>query len=199
MSKFRRRLMMRIQSSKLPADGVYIQSIDGKFYTSDEWTLPNEQANGVAVIDSRHPEGGFVVSIKDSDNTLQWGTVGKVIINVENNSGYQGLKNTEQIIIQDSPACEAAIYCKNFRFPNGKTGYLGASYEFNLVRGTSINSLINDCLSKLNGDTISLTESTKYWTSTQFTHVSPGSYALTERNSYTLKSEKYYVRPFTCL
>lgn len=139
MSEFRRRLMMQMmQSNKLPTDGVYIQSIDGKFYTSDEWILPNEQANGVAVIDSRHPEGGFIVN-KGTRYIKKWSNSNILIENILTSTkestvikDYIGKSNTEQIIAQDSTA-EAAIFCNNFTFPNGQKGYLGAAGEWQIA------------------------------------------------------------------
>lgn len=51
------------EGPQIPTEnGVYIQDIDGNFWTSKEWNQDNSRANGVAVVDSRHPEGGFVIA-----------------------------------------------------------------------------------------------------------------------------------------
>lgn len=111
---------------QIPSEnGVYIQSIDGKFYTYDEWNLPNEQANGVAVIDNRHPDNGFVIA-KTEDENKKYGKENLAIQGMEllNNedeaiTDFKGYYNTNQIVTYDAEG-EAAKYCKDYVFPNGK-------------------------------------------------------------------------------
>ena len=172
MSGFRRRLMMmQGGGGQIPSeDGVYIQSIDGKFYTYDEWNLPNEQANGVAVISSEHPDGGFVIAKVDSGGAKSWGSSNKTISGIITTTSsstakkdYAGDSNTTQIISQDGSNSQAASYCRGYTFPNGMNGYLGSLGEWDIAYKNKAS--ITRCMSKIGGKTFY--ESNYHWSSTQ--------------------------------
>lgn len=209
MSEFRRRLMMQRMLSGgggiLPeeaTDGVYIQDVRGFLFTVEEWTKPNSQANGVAVIDARHPQGGFIIAKDDDDVLKVWGTYNKLLSNILTTDDYNiaktdylGKQNTEQIIAQDRPTCEAAIYCNSFTFPNGNKGYLGAAGEWGIAYKNKQN--IDICLSKIMGKAF---YTDYYWTSTQYNSIS--AYMVLWDYDYIGgegKADKRYVRPFTTL
>ena len=182
MSSFRRRLMMaQGGGSNIPSDdGVYIQSIDGQFYTLNEWNRLNNQANGVAIINKLHPNRGFVISKDGCIKDKSWGTPGKkingVIMTNDLNSAkrdYSGFNNTNNIISQEGLVAQAAYYCSNYTFPNGKKGYLGSLGEFVMAYSSYDNKvIINRCMQKIGGNILEIA----YYTSTQFSEYN--SYAL---------------------
>lgn len=183
--------------------GIYIQSIDGKFYSYDEWSLPNEQANGVAVISNSHPDGGFVIAKEESLQIKTWGNLNKTISDIVTTiylnpakADYAGNSNTDQIIAQDGEASEAANYCRSYTFLNGKKGYLGSCGEWTEVRDNK--SEIDACMSLIGG--VPLETDDYYWTSTQYSLNNAWTWDLSDyypRND--AKSNKNYVRAFGSL
>lgn len=202
MSLFRRRLMMAQGGGGIPSeDGVYIQSIDGKFYTYDEWNLPNEQANGVAVISSEHPDGGFVIAKTESVRKT-WGmtsiSVSGIVTTNDINTAKEDLKgfhNTYSIISQDSYA-NAAIYCNEYVFPNGNAGYLPSAGELVIAYKSKVK--IENCLLKIGS--ISIKADDGYWSSTQVSLDSAWIFDFNNSNlEQTIKYFNRYCIPFTTL
>lgn len=138
---------------------IYIQHIDGTLYSTDEWTaggFANDQANGVALVSALT---SFVIAKADVSSSIKWGGYGKTITDIVTTTNsataildYDGAGNTKKIIEQLSgytdsqniigaPAAEA---CAAYIFPNGKTGYLPALGEWQLMwsNQTTINSAI---------------------------------------------------------
>lgn len=130
-------------------NGVYIQDIDGNLFTESEWTAggyANENANGVAVISD---ETSFVIAKDNAATKIAWGSLEHLITDIVTTTeeaiailDFDGEGNTEKIITQlagvtdsngitGAPAAEAA---RNFIFPNGKSGYLPAAGQWNLVK-----------------------------------------------------------------
>lgn len=121
-------------------NGVYIQHIDGKLYTTEKWSAKgfvNEDANGVAVIAD---ECKFVIAKSSAYNSSQqWASNnGLLIENVTTTASvvtakqdYLGLANTNAII--SSATRGAAYYCSNYSFPNGARGYLASLGEWSVA------------------------------------------------------------------
>lgn len=120
---------------------IYIQHIDGTLYTTDEWTTggyANNQANGVALVCA---SSSFVMATVQFRN-LQFCDTG--VITEANPLGildFDGEGNTAEIYakangytgsngITGAPAIEA---CMNYKFPNGKAGYLMSYGQCNLI------------------------------------------------------------------
>ena len=204
MSSFRRRLMMaQEEGSNIPSDdGVYIQSIDGKFYTLNEWNRPNNEANGIAVISKSHPNGGFVIAKDDNiGERKRYGgrqTIDNITTTTNPNiakTDYQGYENTEQIIAQDGNA-EAAIYCKNYTFINGKKGYLGSCGEWQMAYNNK--SAINRCLYAIGGQAIIYYN--YHWNSTQYSSSSSWAMRWDDNDLIHINKEMLnYVRAFSTL
>jgi hypothetical protein len=121
-----------------PTGGVSIQHIDGKLYSTDEWTangFSKNEANGIAIIDAA---ARFVVAKQYIDINKYWSNDDSIIEGVliaENESDakkdYAGKANTD-IIIQS--ATSGAVYeCANYTFPNGQKGYLPSLGEWAIV------------------------------------------------------------------
>lgn len=208
MNDFRRRLLMafRKKKSDIPKDGVYIQDIDGAFWTYEEWNQDNSRANGVAVVDSRHPQGGFVIAKEYSKGIYgKWGKLINNVTTIESDKSvaktdYLGKSNTEQIISQDSTA-EAAIYCDSFTFPNGQKGYLGAAGEWWLACENKAE--IDICLNRIEAMPMIATGEEEYfflWCSTQGSLYNGWMmWWYNEEISIYEKGVDLYIRPFTTL
>lgn len=119
-------------------NGVYIQHIDGKLYTTEEWTanaFANDDANGVAVIAK---ECKFVMSLSVGASGQSWYPVSEVVDGVlvtddveEALTDFNGRENTEKILAVTKYG--AAVKANAFTFKNGAKGYLGAAGEWQKV------------------------------------------------------------------
>lgn len=160
-------------------NGVYIQDTEGKLWTESAWD-GLKTPNGIAVVTS---ECQFVMALKDTSNsTLYWGGNGVKIEGISSpntasdaNADYNGASNTDIIIkslngVTDSysTGAPAAESCRNFIFPNGQKGYLGACGEW---RAIYVNlSAVTSALSKCDGEALEAdyssstqSSSTQYW------------------------------------
>lgn len=185
-------------------DGVYILGIDNKLYTLNRWNQTSNNAVGVAVINSSHPNKGFVISKDDGGLNGTWGNSDKLINNILTTddvnvakTDFFGLSNTDQIISQDG-TISAVTYCKNYVFPNEKSGYLPALGELVILYNNI--SEIKNCLSKIGGRYFDGTYS--YWSSTQIS--SKLVWTLKLSNGEVFKTPKTnpsvtHVRAFTTL
>ena len=192
---------------------VYVQHIDGTLYTSDEWTsngYANDQANGVALLSA---STSFIVAKEDaSSNSLKWGGSDYVVNNIVTTTinsdallDFDGEGNTNKIIEQLSghtdifgvvgaPAAEA---CKNYIFPNGKLGYLGALGQLNFL-GLNLTK-VNSILSLIGGEQFISTNAPYYWSSTQYDSRYSWARRLDSSEHYWGKNSTEFVRAFTSL
>lgn len=184
-------------------EGVYVQHIDGKLYTTNKWTLggfSNDKANGVAVIDK---VASFVISKDDISDSMAWSSsISTIISGVFTTddpdiakTDYAGKANTE--IIAKTVTGKAADSCINYEFPNGQKGYLPALGEWALAYQYK-NDIIAT-IELIGGTALSLNSATYHsstqkdaamawrlnWTTGEFTSI---------RKNYT-----GCVRPFTTL
>lgn len=186
-------------------EGVYIQHIDGKRYTTNEWTLggfSNDKANGVAVVTS---ECAFVIAKNDVSSSTDWASdtstlIDGVITAVDGDAAkadFSGAENTALITSLDTS--QAAYLCANFTFPNGKKGYLPALGE--LWAANNHKTEINAALSLIGGAAFAgNSTSIRFWTSTQYDANNAWAvvWANGSVNKYK-KTESYRVRSFTTL
>lgn len=165
----------------------------------------NEKANGVAVV--RPISSSFVIA-KANGPYLAWGGYSTTITDIVTSTSLStavldndGAGNTSKIIEQlagvtDSKGvtgAPAAEYCKNYTFPNGKTGYLGALGEWQAVYNNK--TKVNSAMSLIGGT--SFNTSSYYWSSTQY--FSYYSWLLYLYSGYSYcddKSYTYCVRAF---
>ena len=117
-----------------PVKGVFIQHIDGKLYTTSQWTsegFSNDLANGVAVCNG---EVAFVMA-KKVYSAIEWSSDTTTLIDGVTTTedkdvakaDFAGKENTKAILKTDTS--EAAYRCANYVFPNGQKGYLPALGE----------------------------------------------------------------------
>ena len=133
-------------------NGAYIQDVDGNLYTESEWDTM-KVANGIAVVTD---ECSFVIALEYAREDVKFSTYGDDIsltispYTEEAVLDFNGLGNTNNIISTSYDANNAAQYCRDYIFPNGQSGYLGAAGEWNAV----MNSLdeIEELLSVIGGE-----------------------------------------------
>lgn len=202
MSEFRRRLIYQTTNKEIPGgipvdnapDGYYIYA-DNKLFTYNEWNKNNnDKVIGLAVINSTHPKGGFIIATKTHELKLVWSNNNIFINNLVETDGQN---NTLEIIKQDSGA-EAAIFCNNYIFPNGQTGYLPSIEEFEMINKKT--DFLN-CITAVNASILA----SNHWTSTQYnTNIAavilfvptPGGGGSSPER---YKNEQNYVLPFAPL
>ena len=134
-------------------EGVYIEDIDGNLYTPNEWD-PTRVPNGIAIFDKTR----FVVSLDVIvyGPMVQYGGYGMLVGSSPETdltlarSRYDGYNSTKILINKfGTGESTAAGYCYNYRFPNGKRGYLGSLGEYYLV-GKYAEQICNICWDVLN-------------------------------------------------
>ena len=143
-------------------NGVYIQDVDGNLYTESEWDTM-KVANGIAVVTD---ECSFVVALEYARNDVQWSEYGNArsltkATRTEAALDFNGLGNTNNMISTASSTNNAAQYCRDYIFPNGQTGYLGAVGEWNAV--AQFSDKIEELISIIGGESIE----GYIWTSTE--------------------------------
>lgn len=201
----------------MPA-GVYIQHINGKLYTTADWSAAGyakEDANGVAFVDAR---ASFVVAKEDAiyksgpDVGAQWSTEGVFIEGVsaaEANYGtWEGCFNGQQDtqILVESGLSPAADACAAYTFPNGTKGYLPSIGEWQVYVDNE--SAAQEALTLIGGKNfvISPYSACCYWSSTQKSTKNPSwawEYSSRQgiQSSYktTVNEHNGYVRAFGAL
>lgn len=156
----------------LPSNGVYILGTDNKLYTKDQWSQPNENAVGVAIIDSRHPNKGFVIVLSDYYSDIKWSQGGTVVSGIVTTTSedtakkdYNGESNSSQIINRLGNDT-AANGCRAYSYIGSKRGYLGSLGEWQMAYENKTE--VDACLFKIGASGIKTGLEDKYWSSTQY-------------------------------
>ena len=167
MSTQRRRVL---EGSKLviPADGVYIEGLDRKAYTVDEWQS-GDAANSIIVASG---DAKFRIALTQAPSDMQIGLdkgdypedyMTGTTSSATALSDYDGAGNTANILRMQPSTDYAAGYCDAFVFPDGKTkGFLPSLGQLNLANQNA--SDVNAALNKCGGTVMSL----HHWSSTFF-------------------------------
>lgn len=157
----------------IPANGVYVYDIDGRFITSEFWKSENNsKAVGIALITDRIKA---IIALHNAGNgkKVVWGPNGFVngvtCSNVNSNAipgnaiiDYNGENNTLLLKNNLNPGENTALsIASSYIFPNGKNGYLPALGELKEVFDNL--NVINELIVKVGGERI---EKTWYWSST---------------------------------
>ena len=169
--------------------GVGIMTVNGKFYLdSASWiNAGSPTANGVAVSDGTHrfciakDKIKHVCSTNSYSDAEYWGGYGIQVSGVTTvddldvaRNDFNGVANTDAIVanVCAPDGCftktpwSAAGLCRQFIFPDGASGYLGACGEWGLVQNSR--SKINTLLSAIGGSKIETSSHPYYWSSTQW-------------------------------
>lgn len=145
--------------------GVAIMDINGKFYqTASEWNAAGSPtANGIAISNGTHRfciGKTIVTKVNEAgsySDTDYWGAFNKTVIGTSSMSealtDFNGVANTNAIVANVKSSDEyftkspysAAGLCRQYTFPNGAKGYLGAAGEWKLVQDnfSKISSLMS--------------------------------------------------------
>lgn len=143
--------------------GVFIQDINGRLYQINKWDS-TKTANGVAI---QTDNASFVLALTDaSPSYCTWGTRSNIagVNNSDSKATVKTYFNGEietDSIIANAASSIAASYCKNYIFPNGQQGYMGAGGEW-----WTVLSYKNDIITAMEacGGT---TPSKDYWCTTE--------------------------------
>ena len=183
-------------------NGVYVQHIDRKLYTEEEWTaagFANDAANGIAVVTDN---ARFVIA-KNDLGTMAWSSNTSTAVNgimltedeTTAKTDFAGYNNTQLMLATDTSG--AGYSCANFTFPNGDKGYLPALGELNEAYANK--SKIESLMTKIGGT--KLTSGVYYRSSTQ--RDSSKAWILGWNSGSSTSSDKdatyNYVRAFTSL
>ncbi len=160
-------------SDAIYSNGVYIQDINGKLWTEEKWD-GSVTPNGIAVIAG---VCRFVIALNDTFTSgKRWGGNNILIEGIYTaatasmaSKDYNGKEQTDIIIsslegvydgyVTGAPALKS---CKDFVFPDGSSGYMGAAGEWDIAM--SYNESIDSALLKCSG---SSPLNRVYYTSTQ--------------------------------
>ncbi len=149
--------------------GVFIIDTNDNLINKDSWSPTMQETTvGVALI----TEKVAIVISTGLHTNLCWSKTNQLVGGVTTTTDstvaatdYKGKANTEAIVKALGQNAQAAYYCSNYTFKNGKKGYLmaaGESYEI-FVNMQEISELLD----YINTDTINLRYGNKVWTSTQ--------------------------------
>lgn len=195
----------------LPAsapNGVYILSTDGFVYKRSAWnTANNNKAVGVAV---KTTNCAFVIA-PDEQVSIQWGGYGTLINGCTTTSkadiaktDYKGVQNTDAIIAQLGTSEQyAANYCRNYKFKNGKVGYLPALGE--LFEISPNKSEVDACMSLIGGKALhEMPANNRWkWSSTQSNKAVAWVWEYADDNSFAFDKDSgstlFCARPFAKL
>lgn len=210
--------------SVLDTYGVAIMDVRGRFYKdAASWQYAGSpDVNGVAVSDGTHRfciAKDIVSNVCNSDyhglDAEYWGAYQKNVSGVATITDstvaitdFNGVGNTdaivENVIRTDGYFTKypwsAAGLCKQFIFPNGATGYLGACGEWYLVN--NVRSTVNSLLEAIGGTKLQFTNVLAdygyYWTSTQYNAANVWAWNFTQNKcgAYGKQSQTFRVRAF---
>lgn len=137
--------------------GVYIQHVDGGFYTKDEWSsgnYGNSKANGIALLSDSF--SSFVVSLNRL-SSQKWSSNKVFIDGIRYSanviSDFNGEQSTNEIVRNYPEQQSAAKLCTEYIFPNGKHGYLPAGGELYALYNNK--GLIQELMTAVGGADIS--------------------------------------------
>ena len=151
----------------IPTDGVYIEGINGKFYTVDNWKGGNA-ANSVIVASG---DVKFRIALTQPSNKAIGNShtdpleycMTAISDETAAKADYNGSGNTANIMKLQSSTAYAAGYCNNFIFPDGKTkGFLPSLGQLYLAYQNK--AFVDAALAACGGT--AMNTSNYYWSST---------------------------------
>ena len=149
--------------------GIYIYDTDGNFTKANKWnTVNNGKAVGVSVCTENSQ---FIIGDNYGRYIFKdiYGAPSGVVTTTNVTTAkkdYAGKSNTDKIIAEFGKDAEAATFCRNCTFKNGKTGYLWSLGE--MVDAMNNKQEIDAAIEKIGGTSLSETNDSSYWTSTLY-------------------------------
>ena len=148
--------------------GVFFIDTNDNLIDRDSWDYNINTVVGVALI----TEKVAIVIPAGSKYPLKWSTNTQFVEGVTTVTNYldaiadfNGKANTEAIVKTLGAEAEAAYYCSNYTFKNGRKGYLMSAGEANEMC-LNISELSN-MLNSIDSSSTNFETGNKYWTSTQ--------------------------------
>lgn len=159
-----------IDDEGLPMAGAYIETIDGRLFTANEWKdcgMDNKEANCVTVINGVKSvrvalqEGGKLNIHSSHDGKLEKYMSGMIDVDDAEND-FNGVENTKNILKFNDGDEYAAGFCNIILLPDNKTKcHLPSLGEMRIIR--FYKKQVQKCLSACGGV---LLQDELYWTST---------------------------------
>lgn len=149
--------------------GVFVIDTNNNLINKDSWDPQTQQTTvGVALITEKV---AIVISVGVKTGRA-WSTTTQLVegVTTATNStvavtDYKGKANTEALVEALGQNAQAAYYCSNYTFKNGKKGYLMAAGEANAIY-VNIRT-ISELLNYINPNSSNLSSGDEIWTSTQ--------------------------------
>ena len=149
--------------------GVFVIDTNNNLINKDSWDPQTQQTTvGVALITEKV---AIVISVGLKTGRA-WSTTTQLVegVTTATNStvavtDYKGKANTEALVEALGQNAQAAYYCSNYTFKNGKKGYLMAAGEANAIY-VNIRT-ISELLNYINPNSSNLSSGDEIWTSTQ--------------------------------
>ena len=173
--------------------GTFIIDTNDNLIDRNSWDENTQPAVGVALI----TEKVAIVIPTGTEYGRKWSTKSQLVEGIvtttnktEAGNDYKGKANTEAIVSALGTEAEAAYYCSNYTFKNGKKGYLMSAGEateifYNIAAITTLLNVIDSGQNNINSE-LSVWTSTQYSTTTAWTRKEMGSEALTKTYSKTV-------------
>lgn len=149
--------------------GAFIIDKNDNLINKDSWSPTMQETTvGVALI----TEKVAIVISTGLHTDLRWSETEQLVGGVTTTTDitvaqtdYKGKANTEAIVKALGQNAQAAYYCSNYTFKNGKKGYLMAAGESHEI---FVNiQKISELLDYINPDTTNISNGYEVWTSTQ--------------------------------
>ena len=149
--------------------GVFVIDTNNNLINKGSWNPQTQQTTvGVALITEKV---AIVISV-GVETGRAWSTTTQLVEGVTTTTDstvavtdYKGKANTEALVEALGQNAQAAYYCSNYTFKNGKKGYLMAAGEANAIY-VNIKT-ISELLNYINPNSSNLSYGDEIWTSTQ--------------------------------
>lgn len=181
--------------------GVFIVDTNDNLINKDSWSLTMQQTTvGVALI----TEKVAIVIPTGMTTSLCWSKTDQLVGGVTTTTNstvaakdYKGKANTEAIVKALGQNAQAAYYCSNYTFKNGKKGYLMAAGE---AREIYLNiQKISELLDYIGQDSINLPSEYNVLTSTQYDNSTAWMSGILGCTETAKNSNSEYVVPICSL
>ena len=175
--------------------GVFFIDTNDNLIDRDSWDYNKDTVVGVALI----TEKVAIVMAPGAKGQLKWSKQAQLVEGVTTTTNYvdaiadfNGKANTEAIVKTLGAEAEAAYYCSNYTFKNGRKGHLMSAGE---AKEMCLNvTELSNMLSSLDSNSTNFDEGYKYWTSTQQSSL----FVWAVNNSMEISSNnKTYTGPYT--
>ena len=175
--------------------GVFFIDINDNLIDKESWDYNKDTVVGVALITDKVavviPAGSkYPLSWSEQTQLVEGATVANILTDATDD--FNGKANTEAIVSALGTKAEAAYYCSNYTFKNGRKGHLMSAGEANEM---CLNiSELSYMLNSIDSSSTNFEVGYKYWTSTQ---QSSSLVWMVDDNQKITSNNKTYTGPYT--